>query len=265
LLMTMNSAKAKYADLVDRYKELRKIVRRLQSSILPEYLSREAYLICAARLGMLQNNTVVFADMDESSVLTDYCIYDYREEGVNAVSRYVADSQADPNSDEYAVVKAMSQSFHTLVQVREVLPGVGVSADDLLGDTEFLLTDIGFSKTATEGMVLATRILPFQDFVMTSGVPLLVNAETLLAILDYASQHYGSEDGKHIYANVPQKADLTAAIIRMCLAANSSDQIAYEDVQVQPTILPLRRDRPVGRNDPCPCGSGRKYKRCCGR
>ena len=21
--------------------------------------------------------------------------------------------------------------------------------------------------------------------------------------------------------------------------------------------------RPVGRNDPCPCGSGRKYKRCC--
>ena len=20
----------------------------------------------------------------------------------------------------------------------------------------------------------------------------------------------------------------------------------------------------VGRNDPCPCGSGRKYKRCCG-
>ncbi len=23
--------------------------------------------------------------------------------------------------------------------------------------------------------------------------------------------------------------------------------------------------RPVGRNDPCPCGSGKKYKRCCGR
>src|SRR5580658_1815559 len=21
----------------------------------------------------------------------------------------------------------------------------------------------------------------------------------------------------------------------------------------------------AGRNDPCPCGSGRKYKRCCGR
>ncbi|QQP92352.1 SEC-C domain-containing protein [Skermanella sp. TT6] len=23
--------------------------------------------------------------------------------------------------------------------------------------------------------------------------------------------------------------------------------------------------RYVGRNDPCPCGSGRKFKRCCGQ
>jgi uncharacterized protein YecA (UPF0149 family) len=29
---------------------------------------------------------------------------------------------------------------------------------------------------------------------------------------------------------------------------------------------PIRRDAPkVGRNDPCPCGSGKKYKKCCGR
>ena len=28
----------------------------------------------------------------------------------------------------------------------------------------------------------------------------------------------------------------------------------------------VRRDSPkVGRNDPCPCGSGRKFKQCCGR
>ncbi len=28
---------------------------------------------------------------------------------------------------------------------------------------------------------------------------------------------------------------------------------------------PIRRDEPkVGRNDPCPCGSGKKFKQCCG-
>ena len=26
----------------------------------------------------------------------------------------------------------------------------------------------------------------------------------------------------------------------------------------------IRREPKVGRNDPCPCGSGRKYKKCCG-
>jgi SEC-C motif-containing protein len=26
---------------------------------------------------------------------------------------------------------------------------------------------------------------------------------------------------------------------------------------------PARRAQEVGRNDPCPCGSGKKYKRCC--
>ena len=32
-----------------------------------------------------------------------------------------------------------------------------------------------------------------------------------------------------------------------------------------PVITQVRRDTPkVGRNDPCPCGSGKKYKKCCG-
>lgn len=27
----------------------------------------------------------------------------------------------------------------------------------------------------------------------------------------------------------------------------------------------VRKEKKVGRNDPCPCGSGKKYKQCCGR
>ena len=26
-----------------------------------------------------------------------------------------------------------------------------------------------------------------------------------------------------------------------------------------------KRTKKVGRNDPCPCGSGKKYKQCCGK
>ena len=30
------------------------------------------------------------------------------------------------------------------------------------------------------------------------------------------------------------------------------------------TAAPQRPARKTGRNDPCPCGSGKKYKKCCG-
>ena len=30
-------------------------------------------------------------------------------------------------------------------------------------------------------------------------------------------------------------------------------------------IVPVRKEKKVNRNDPCPCGSGKKYKKCCGK
>jgi preprotein translocase subunit SecA len=27
----------------------------------------------------------------------------------------------------------------------------------------------------------------------------------------------------------------------------------------------VRKNKKIGRNDPCPCGSGKKYKKCCGK
>ena len=35
--------------------------------------------------------------------------------------------------------------------------------------------------------------------------------------------------------------------------------------QGQPRKTPVRVGKKIGRNDPCPCGSGKKYKKCCGR
>jgi uncharacterized protein len=32
----------------------------------------------------------------------------------------------------------------------------------------------------------------------------------------------------------------------------------------QPAMPPAPTVAKVGRNDPCPCGSGKKYKKCCG-
>ena len=31
------------------------------------------------------------------------------------------------------------------------------------------------------------------------------------------------------------------------------------------TVKTTKKSDKIGRNDPCPCGSGRKYKQCCGK
>ncbi|MFS0862114.1 SEC-C metal-binding domain-containing protein [Fredinandcohnia sp. 179-A 10B2 NHS] len=38
-----------------------------------------------------------------------------------------------------------------------------------------------------------------------------------------------------------------------------------ETQQGQPNNVPTLNTNKVGRNDPCPCGSGKKYKKCCGK
>jgi preprotein translocase subunit SecA len=41
-------------------------------------------------------------------------------------------------------------------------------------------------------------------------------------------------------------------------------QVQYNRGESSEALQPVARGRKVGRNDPCPCGSGNKYKKCCG-
>jgi uncharacterized protein YecA (UPF0149 family) len=46
------------------------------------------------------------------------------------------------------------------------------------------------------------------------------------------------------------------------------DQLTKSDDDVPIPDMPVEqasRERSTGRNDPCPCGSGKKYKKCCGK
>ncbi|HQQ89941.1 MAG TPA: SEC-C metal-binding domain-containing protein, partial [Oscillospiraceae bacterium] len=51
-------------------------------------------------------------------------------------------------------------------------------------------------------------------------------------------------------------------------AAPEREQVAKPDMGVggdgSSPASPIKKKK-IGRNDPCPCGSGKKYKNCCGR
>ncbi|MEO8205293.1 MAG: SEC-C metal-binding domain-containing protein, partial [Chthoniobacterales bacterium] len=63
-------------------------------------------------------------------------------------------------------------------------------------------------------------------------------------------------------ANLPRKFSQSDAVNMLQTQSPATGEEPEEPV----SILPLRREmEKVGRNDPCPCGSGKKFKSCCGR
>jgi uncharacterized protein len=80
---------------------------------------------------------------------------------------------------------------------------------------------------------------------------------------------------RHLPAETAEERELVATLEREHPLASLDD--AIEDLVVAVADLydltsenrykveTIRRDAPkVGRNDPCPCGSGKKYKQCHG-
>jgi preprotein translocase subunit SecA len=73
--------------------------------------------------------------------------------------------------------------------------------------------------------------------------------------------------------------DMTAAIsedtVRMIMRVRPQENMQRKEVakitgmsggdlgggKPQPVV---HKEKKIGRNDPCPCGSGKKYKKCCG-
>jgi len=276
-----------YARMVRRYKRLRKVGRRLNNSLV-ETLSREAIDWTARRLGLWQNGTLVLETRDETHVLMDHAIHACFEDSRNAVDRYIEAHPPEPGSDEAAVLEAARRAFFAILEVEEVMPGVGVWVHDLLRAVRFLLIDLGFSQTAAEGDVLATRLLAFEDFAMTSGAALPASAGCIENVLEYleSSDMEGTLDIERdadgcLRPTRQQEAEAGLEITRLFLEEHASSHIGYQDIDeaVSPAsgareVSAPRPPRPeplvggrekVGRNDPCPCGSGRKYKKCCMR
>ena len=50
------------------------------------------------------------------------------------------------------------------------------------------------------------------------------------------------------------------------IGATVEGKAVQDDTPKQGKRQPYKRKgKKIGRNDPCPCGSGKKYKKCCGK
>ena len=72
------------------------------------------------------------------------------------------------------------------------------------------------------------------------------------------------------------KSEIIQMLYRIQVATQEETE-QLEEAQQQPMFFshgdsaagskqkPVKKANKIGRNQPCPCGSGKKYKKCCGR
>lgn len=249
------------AAIIARYQRLRSVGRNLNHKMV-QRLSKDVLYEGGKRLGILQRGTLVFNSEDETAVLMDYCIYNVRRNGRNAVEQYLADSAPDPQSDEMACLRAMQRARYSLFLVESVERGFGVAVRDLFYDDSLFIVDIGFGDTAKPGLLLASRVLFHEEFAITggAGLPLgVLPEEKRQTVVQMLSRGLTPDEGGQFDP---------APLIRECLSHDCSSHIQYQEPSGK--LMAGHRRAPARLSsaspDPdrlCPCGSGRKAKNCC--
>lgn len=252
--------------ILARYQHLRSVGLALNNRLV-ESLDRDAIQESGRQLGVLRKNALYFDTDDVSSVLMDFAIRHARRDGRNAIERLLAESPPPPTSDEMTILRAACDLRYSLLEAKKVFPGFGLTVWDMLRDETGLLVDVGFSQTAVRGFVIASHVQAIDDFWMTTGAALPVLPGFLRTLLREVTRRFGSAPEAFRSLSNEEHAELAALVIRTCLRKGAAESIRYGEPHFhaahRSAPAPVSRRVSVGRNDPCPCGSGRKYKNCC--
>ena len=86
------------------------------------------------------------------------------------------------------------------------------------------------------------------------------------AILNF----FAAADAEYEFMNRGSRADQHGQIVLSPAESREYMQIQTKKADAMSRMMrkgaePVRSPAKVGRNEPCPCGSGRKFKKCCGR
>ena len=257
------------AGIMERYDHFHHIMSHFQRFI-SDALGRSEIKRAGKALGIWHNGCVVLGDENEVPTLLDFAIYGLHDaNGKTAVQVHACAHPPRTDSDEELVLHAMTRARYCLLQVTKRVPGVGVECYDILRKQLLLMANHGFGMTAEVGMVIACRLVSVPGFEISTGADLPVDPETFLLISEFLNQ--AAREFEITCNNIDQAARMEAVsvgIIRACLDSGCADQIARlnitDDVPPDESLSRALPMEGVSRNRPCPCGSGKKYKRCCG-
>lgn len=255
--------------ILEEYQGIRDVRARLQTKLVAEAI--EGMLEAARCFGMVRGKTLILDSEDDLAFLGDQCIYGQLEGGKTRVERHYEGRLPAEGTLERQTIEGMLRARFAVLEVEDIDPGLGLVARDLLRGERLLVVDVGLSLTGHVGGVLGSRVLDYGTYVTATGAALPLGPPTLAAVRREVLRRFGKELEALGVLDKESDAALALLILRTALARGANRQIATMGPGGELTLpslspaAPLLRASPkVGRNERCPCGSGKKFKKCCG-
>jgi len=189
-----------------------------------DFLSKDAIISQARRLGLAQGKTLVLDSMDDLNLAFDLAIHTAPKDRSRAIDRYARAAGLSPESDEGLVLEAMRRARFSIIGVVRRHDVAGLIVEDLFRGVKLWLVDEGLESSLPDGATLATRLSTPEDFAMTAGV---------LVPIDIALIEDAIADTPQLLRNRRQELiddrRFAEAIYRVALASGLMDRVVYQD------------------------------------
>jgi hypothetical protein len=148
-----------------------------------------------------------------------------------------------------------NETYGRTAGLRSILDGVDVAINHVsIQDTERRLPELAGASMPSLSATMFERIVQRSAELHTPGLVSDVNrADGALSVT-----YHGPP------ATYEQLKGFADALIRVLAPNLPVIKVFDESGEMIQRFRPPPKRAPVGRNDPCPCGSGKKYKRCHG-
>ena len=220
----------------------------------------------ATALGVTEGKSILVDSENDVAYLMDHLIYDRLEGGRNLVHRLYEQERPPEGSTLRKVIEGMLGAHYGVLRIEERVPGLGIHVFDLVRHERLFVVDIGLSHTASTGEVMASRLLPHDGFHNLTGAAM----PRLGAFLGIIEREVYSSFGRSLdqlgVLGPVEDAKLATLVVREAWKLGANQHFATTIPSSRSLGSPASSGQAlrVGRNDPCPCGSGKKFKKCCG-
>jgi hypothetical protein len=161
---------------IQYYQKLRKVGIELNHKLF-KMLPKAGIIECAKKLGVAKSNYVTVNNDEELAVLTDYCLFHYRKNKVNVISRYLLMTPPEKDSPEMEILTAMEKAHYSLFMIEKTYPNKGIVVSDLSTQQEIFVIDIALSNYGIKGLIMAGHLVPIGQFYRTSGIAIPISPE----------------------------------------------------------------------------------------